>query len=207
MNLNKDTLHQHTKDSLGETLGIFPSKNVYHNNLAQAIEILHSVDDSIELLNTYEIKPEPLIKKDPIEAIGVGVVEAPRGTLFHKIHVGSDGVVKGGEIVVQGFPKEITKSPKSYTGKFLKQLVKNIKLALGSADFEYESVKRISGRILIKLKSSRGQPSGKFTEGCPPQIKKTLTNVFGITNFSFAEQCKQNKFEKLDGKQFVNCFF
>ncbi|MFH1129648.1 MAG: nickel-dependent hydrogenase large subunit, partial [Patescibacteria group bacterium] len=34
------------------------------------------------------------------EAIGIGVVEAPRGTLYHKVYVGSDGLIKEGEIIV-----------------------------------------------------------------------------------------------------------
>src|SRR3989338_611745 len=48
MNLNKDALHPRTKESAKDALALFPSKNIYFNNLAQAIEILHSVDDALE---------------------------------------------------------------------------------------------------------------------------------------------------------------
>jgi coenzyme F420-reducing hydrogenase alpha subunit len=68
--------------------------------LAQAIEILHAIDHSIEILSTTEFKPEPPIHKPPQTAIGIGVVEAPRGTLYHKIELTADGNIKAGEIVV-----------------------------------------------------------------------------------------------------------
>lgn len=100
LNLNKKSLHKETKKSLAKTLGIFPSTDIFHNNLAQAVEILHCVDESIEILKEYKFKPEPIIKKEPTEAVGIGVIEAPRGTLYHKIVLGKDGIVKEGEIVV-----------------------------------------------------------------------------------------------------------
>ena len=100
MNLNKDALHPRTKESAKDALALFPSKNIYFNNLAQAIEILHSVDDALELLETHEIKPEPLVKGNPREATGIGIVEAPRGTLLHKVTIDAKSIVTGGEIVV-----------------------------------------------------------------------------------------------------------
>ncbi|MFH1047350.1 MAG: nickel-dependent hydrogenase large subunit [Patescibacteria group bacterium] len=100
LNVAKDTLHARTKESLGETLKMFPSTNIFHNNLAQAIEILHSLDHAVELLQTKKIVPEPPVKPVMRDGEGIGVVEAPRGTLYHKIHVGADGLVKNGEVIV-----------------------------------------------------------------------------------------------------------
>ncbi|MBU0624890.1 nickel-dependent hydrogenase large subunit [Patescibacteria group bacterium] len=100
LNVAKDTLHNETKKSLGATLDIFPSTDIFHNNLAQAIEILHSLDHAVELLQTKKIIPEPPVKPEMKEGEGIGVVEAPRGTLYHKIHVGQDGIVKHGEVIV-----------------------------------------------------------------------------------------------------------
>ena len=100
MNLAKNFLHLKTKETLGETLDLFPSTDIFRNNLAQAIEILHSVDDAGEILAGTEFNPEPVIKGTPQESVGVGVVEAPRGTLYHKVHLHPDGNVVEGEIVV-----------------------------------------------------------------------------------------------------------
>lgn len=100
MNLAKDNLNEKTKETLGDTLNLFPSTNIYLNNLAQAIEILHSVDESLDILNNNEFKPEPVIKAPFRDAVGIGVIEAPRGTLYHKLVLGADGIVKEGEIIV-----------------------------------------------------------------------------------------------------------
>lgn len=100
MNLAKDLLHPRTKETLGATLDLFPSIDVYRNNLAQAIEILHSIDDSLEILRNEKIQQEPVIKGQNRDAEGVGVVEAPRGTLYHKVKLASNGLVTGGEVVV-----------------------------------------------------------------------------------------------------------
>jgi coenzyme F420-reducing hydrogenase alpha subunit len=100
INLAKDKLHQKTKESLGDTLNMFPSTDIYMNNLAQAIEILHSVDEGIDLLSNNTIKPEPVIKGENKESVGIGVLEAPRGTLYHKVVMGADGKIKEGEVIV-----------------------------------------------------------------------------------------------------------
>jgi coenzyme F420-reducing hydrogenase alpha subunit len=100
MNLNKDSLHSATKADLSKYLGVFPSKNIYHNNLAQAIELLHCVDHSIELLEANEFTEE---HNDPVivrEGEGIGLIEAPRGTLYYMISVDKTGKVKYGNIIV-----------------------------------------------------------------------------------------------------------
>src|SRR3989344_345248 len=100
MNLAKDRLHPRTRETLGAALSLFPSTDIFYNNLAQAIEILHSIDDATDILKTNTFRPEPIIQKPTRRAIGVGVIEAPRGTLYHRVSIGDDGVVREGEIVV-----------------------------------------------------------------------------------------------------------
>jgi coenzyme F420-reducing hydrogenase alpha subunit len=100
LNLAKGKLHPKTKESLGDLLDTFPSTDIFYNNLAQAIEILHSIDEATDILKNNTFVAEPLVKAVNREAIGVGVVEAPRGTLYHKITIGADGLVKEGEVIV-----------------------------------------------------------------------------------------------------------
>jgi sulfhydrogenase subunit alpha len=100
MNLAKGLLHEKTRNTLGETLNLFPSTDIFLSNLAQAVEILHCLDRGVEILTSRKFESEPVIKKSPREAVGIGVVEAPRGTLYHKVNLGSDGIVKDGEIIV-----------------------------------------------------------------------------------------------------------
>jgi len=100
INLNTDALHANTKRDAQKALSRFPSHNIYHNNLAQAIEMLHSVDASIDLIHQYqEIKETPTTITH-IESTGIGIIEAPRGTLFHKIEMSGDGKVKQSKVIV-----------------------------------------------------------------------------------------------------------
>lgn len=100
LNLSKDTLHEKTKQDAKSALAKFPSTNIFANNLAQALEILHCVDSAIETLETTTFKKEPLVKPTKKSGIGIGVIEAPRGTLYHKVNIGEDGKVIEGEIIV-----------------------------------------------------------------------------------------------------------
>ncbi|MFH0952528.1 MAG: nickel-dependent hydrogenase large subunit, partial [Patescibacteria group bacterium] len=100
INLAKDSLQDRTKQDLKDALKRFPSTNIYDNNLAQAIEILHCIDHTIDILSNNKFVKEPPVPPARKSGTGVGVVEAPRGTLYHKVAINPDGKVKEGEIIV-----------------------------------------------------------------------------------------------------------
>ncbi|OGH77934.1 MAG: hypothetical protein A2469_03150 [Candidatus Magasanikbacteria bacterium RIFOXYC2_FULL_40_16] len=99
INLNKDNLHKNTKRDMARFLELFPSDNVCHNNLAQAIEIVHSIDHSIEILENTEFKKEEIAKPSRMSGEAVGVIEAPRGTLYYWLKV-KDGNVEYANLVI-----------------------------------------------------------------------------------------------------------
>ena len=99
LNLNQKALHSRTRADAKESLAEFPSINIYHNNLAQAIEISHCIDTSIDLIKKYEALSDPLPKIELRDGIGFAVTEAPRGLLYHEMHV-VNGKIKTGQIVV-----------------------------------------------------------------------------------------------------------
>jgi len=99
LNLNKNSLQPTTQKDITQSLKLFPSNNVYHNNLAQAIEILNAIDDSLNILKTAAFKPEPPLKPTQTSGEGFGIIEAPRGILYH--HLTLDNlIVKDAEILV-----------------------------------------------------------------------------------------------------------
>ena len=100
VNLNEAYLHKKTRKDAKKALDLFPSKNVFHNNLAQAIEMLHSIDSSIDILEKTKFKQEKPVEIKPRAGIGVGIVEAPRGTLYYKVETDEKGIVVHGDIVV-----------------------------------------------------------------------------------------------------------
>ena len=101
LNLNKDKLHPRSANDIPETMKLFPSDNIYHNNLAQAVEILHCVDEAIDILENFPLNPEEKPIKKPFQAgRGVGVVEAPRGILYHMAEVNEKGLIVDYDVIV-----------------------------------------------------------------------------------------------------------
>jgi sulfhydrogenase subunit alpha len=102
VNLNLDQLHPHTQASLPEILALFPSNNVHHNNLAQAIEIVDSIDYALDLLEQREFIPETAKAPARISGDGIGLIEAPRGMLYHAAHVVNSSIDRYEVIVPTG---------------------------------------------------------------------------------------------------------
>ena len=104
INLNKTYLNKKTCKDAKKALDIFPSKNIFHNNLAQAIEMLHCIDASVEIFNKTDFKKEKIVQAVPKASIrvgkGVGVIEAPRGTLYYLVEVDKNGIITNADIVV-----------------------------------------------------------------------------------------------------------
>ena len=100
LNFNKDLLNPRTKADVEQYLSVFPSKNVHHNNLAQAIEILQCVDDALDVLKNIKIVDEKPVKMPKKAGTGVGVVEAPRGTLYHMARVSDKGMIEDYDVIV-----------------------------------------------------------------------------------------------------------
>jgi coenzyme F420-reducing hydrogenase alpha subunit len=100
LNLNRDILHPRTKGDAETALSAFPSNNVYHNNLAQAIEILQCVDDALDILRTLEVADEKSVRVPAKEGSGVGIIEAPRGLLYHMANVNEEGLIEDYDVIV-----------------------------------------------------------------------------------------------------------
>ncbi|VVB65950.1 Sulfhydrogenase 1 subunit alpha [Candidatus Gugararchaeum adminiculabundum] len=100
MNLNKDALHPKTQVSAAKYLDVFPSDNMFHNNLAQAIEILHAIDSSIQSLEENEFKVESRPAIVPKKSHGIGVIEAPRGTLYYNLRIDDAGKIEWADLVI-----------------------------------------------------------------------------------------------------------
>jgi sulfhydrogenase subunit alpha len=137
VNLNAKNLHTNTRATAEKYLKLFPSKNVFHNNLAQAIETLHSLDAATEILEKTDFKPEALEKVIPKDAEGIGVIEAPRGTLYYRLTMSSSGEITGVDIVVPTAQNQIN------IENDVKKLVQdNIDLAETALQFEIEKLVR-----------------------------------------------------------------
>ena len=99
LNLNKESLNTRTRKNIKKYLDVFPSNNIYLNCLAQAIEVLHCIDESIEIIKSIKLQEEKPLDFKVTDGVGVGVIEAPRGTLYHKIEL-HEGIVSDAEVIV-----------------------------------------------------------------------------------------------------------
>jgi len=99
LNNNFDKLSKAALKCL-ETYNItIPSFNPYHNNFAQAIEIVHFVDRAIELLKDMKIEDQEPIPAKPRACRGIAIVEAPRGILIHDFTMDSKGTLQKANVV------------------------------------------------------------------------------------------------------------
>ncbi|MFH1200461.1 MAG: nickel-dependent hydrogenase large subunit, partial [Candidatus Micrarchaeota archaeon] len=82
LNVNRAALHPQTRRDCAQFISRFPSYNIFDNNVAQAVEIVHSIDSAAEILESADFKQEaiPEISPPSQEATGVDCLEAPRGT-------------------------------------------------------------------------------------------------------------------------------
>ncbi len=71
-------------------------KNPFYNNFAQAVEILHFYKKSqeiIKILLQEELDPRIISPSNHPSLKGIGAVEAPRGGLYHEIHLDDKGKI------------------------------------------------------------------------------------------------------------------
>lgn len=101
LNNNFKNLNPEAKKIWKKTKLKLPSQNTFHNILAQAVEIVHCLEEVIGLTKKIPaFLQNNLNRKIQIKAgKGTGAVEAPRGTLFYFYEVGNNGLIKNCNII------------------------------------------------------------------------------------------------------------
>jgi sulfhydrogenase subunit alpha len=101
LNLNRGNLSDSAKRVLRESGIRLPSFNAFLNNFAQALEMVDSAEKAVDILGKYAGRgmreERPRIRPRP--GRGVGICEAPRGTLIHDYEFGSGGRVTHANIM------------------------------------------------------------------------------------------------------------
>ncbi|MBR3146997.1 MAG: excinuclease ABC subunit UvrA [Eubacterium sp.] len=97
-----------SKRSTGKTLYILdePTTGLHFADVDKLLQVLQKLTDGGNTVVVIEHNLDVIKQAD------------------HIIDLGPDGGDRGGEIVVQGTPEEVAKCEKSYTGQFLKKLLK-----------------------------------------------------------------------------------
>ncbi len=77
-----------------------PNGMSLHYHWARLIEVLHSAEVIRDLLNDDELQGKDLVVKGTRQNEGVGVIEAPRGTLFHHYKVDDNDLISMANLIV-----------------------------------------------------------------------------------------------------------
>jgi NAD-reducing hydrogenase large subunit len=64
------------------------------------IELVHCAEEIKQLLNDPDITGRDLKREGTLRSEGIGVIEAPRGTLFHHYQINDDGLVTKANLIV-----------------------------------------------------------------------------------------------------------
>jgi coenzyme F420-reducing hydrogenase alpha subunit len=102
INNNSRQLGPRAKAALKASGIKLPCYNPFANNMAQLIECFHATEDAITTIDKIlEMGPkaEPLAKPRGFGR-GVGIVEAPRGTLYHEYEINKEGLIERAECLI-----------------------------------------------------------------------------------------------------------
>jgi NAD-reducing hydrogenase large subunit len=77
-----------------------PNNMSMHMHWARLIEILHSAEMMRELLNDPDLQKNDLVVKGTKVKRGVGLIEAPRGTLFHHYEINDQDQIEMANLIV-----------------------------------------------------------------------------------------------------------
>ncbi|MBW6441093.1 Ni/Fe hydrogenase subunit alpha [Patescibacteria group bacterium] len=101
LHINRENLNPNAKRTLKSTGLEFPLYNPFYNTLAQAIEVIHYVEEcrklagELESSNLKNINTKFEVKK----GFGSALLEAPRGTLYHSYDIDEKGIVTRADVM------------------------------------------------------------------------------------------------------------
>ena len=102
-NNNHDQLHPRAKEAATK-LGLKPIvTNTFLNSAAQVVEMVHAVEDSIQLIDellTRGVQPEDPPEVEVKAGEGVGSCDVPRGILFHNYVYDENGICTSANCII-----------------------------------------------------------------------------------------------------------
>ncbi len=102
ININRDKLKSEAQKYLTSLAWKFPYYNPFGNILAQMTEVIHAVENSMQLIRELlNSDLDQVVTKDYAvkEGTGAAAVEAPRGTLYYHVDVDAKGYIKNVNII------------------------------------------------------------------------------------------------------------
>jgi len=143
---------------------------------ARMIELLHSIETIRDLLNDPDLQGDDLVATGPRREETVGLVEAPRGTLFHHYRVDRDDRVTMCNLIVsttsnnEPMNRAVTKVARDhFAGKseITEGLLNHVEVAIRAYDPCLSCATHEAGRmsLVIELHDASGKTIGRLARG------------------------------------------
>jgi coenzyme F420-reducing hydrogenase alpha subunit len=76
-----------------------PCRDAFRSIVVRSVELLYACDEALRIVDAYEEPDSPAVQVDPVAGTGYGVSEAPRGLLYHRYRIDSEGTILDAKIV------------------------------------------------------------------------------------------------------------
>lgn len=89
-----------TAAAAAKEAGLGPTcHNPFQSIIVRAVEVAHAYETALALIDDYVQPDAPSASVEVRPGVGHGVTEAPRGLLYHRYEIDSDGLVASAEII------------------------------------------------------------------------------------------------------------
>ncbi len=99
LNLNHEQLFPRAKALIDQLNLNLPLGNRFHSIIARSIEVVHSFEEAISIIEGYSPIDPPSVALEIRDGSGCAATEAPRGMMFHRYHVQASGEIGESNIV------------------------------------------------------------------------------------------------------------
>ena len=148
---------------------------------ARLIELLHCTESIRDLLQDPDVVGDDLLVRGDMQSRGIGVIEAPRGTLFHHYEIDADGIVKKCNLIVsttnnnQAMNESIRQVASDYLDgrRLTEPLLNQIEVAIRAYDPCLSCATHALGRmpLEISLLDSRGELLERLVKGSSGDVR------------------------------------
>jgi len=120
-----------------------PNNMTMHTHWARLIELLYSAEAMKEFLLDESLMSNDLVRKGTPRQIGIGIIEAPRGTLIHEYHVDEKGLITKCNLIVSTTHnneamnrgvREVAKSVLNHKPEITEPMLNQIEIAIRAYD-------------------------------------------------------------------------
>jgi sulfhydrogenase subunit alpha len=91
--LNADRLHPSARQAARDAELDDVCRNPFRSVVVRAVETLHACEEALAVIAGYDQPDRPAVAVPPRAGVGHGCTEAPRGVLYHRYELASDGTI------------------------------------------------------------------------------------------------------------------